>query len=789
MVRVFLFIPLVLLLCGGPAEAALRDGLYLYAGFEHGAAPDYAIGAEELGVPGPHRLGPGRHGQCLVVDNSGQAQPAGFLTQTNLDNDQGTLSFFFCPDWDWTDQTIPLRFLSTMPGIDGGNGWLILRNQHNHLAFCTGYLDATGWHWEWSPTAPVPAHWKPGEWYHLAVTWDGRGGSFTRVLYLDGQECGRVTQQGVTAAVKSDRAVLTFGSESAPGRYDEVALWGRVLTAAEIARLASGEAVDEVRQAARELQARKPVDRFAAATVAFDEEDGAYGEKATVRARLSWSLKPEVAPVSAWWWWVEDLYGRPGKVTRVACPAPTRAVNEVPLAIHPDGRLGAFRIVVAVDARRQVRRDAGSFARLPERIGQQPCREDSFFGAHLWWEQPEFHCRLGRKIGVRWVRFHDTCNGTWWAHAEPQPGQWVWFDEYVDRYARHGFQMLGTLSFTPNWAAGHPENTTLFAFRHLPPTNLEAFANYVRRVVGHYKDRIHYWEVWNEPQHGGFWAGTAEEYGELLKVAYRAAKEVDPTCTIVGGGGLNFADLAWVDRMLSTGCLSSMDRLSIHYYYDEVRPRRPEDQTILQRAREMMAKHGRQVPIWNTEHAVYSASLLRELQRGLGQELQRHLPRAACADLIKALVVNQAQGIERFFYYAMRRNESWAARAANPFNQNLIDAGNTVHPLGVAYATAVDHLDGARFVAQAATDDSLGAYVFSRPGGAVAVLWRRDDRARPPLRLRLPAGASARVFDMMNNARALAGKAPVALRLGTEPLFLEVDRCPAAALQRALEAR
>jgi hypothetical protein len=42
---------------------------------------------------------------------------------------------------------------------------------------------------------------------------------------------------------------------------------------------------------------------------------------------------------------------------------------------------------------------------------------------------------------------------------------------------------------------------------------------------------------------------------------------------------------------------------------------------------------------------------------------------------------------------------------------------------------------------------------------------------------------------MMNNARALAGKAPVALRLGTEPLFLEVDRCPAAALQRALEAR
>ena len=77
MVRVFLFIPLVLLLCGGPAEAALRDGLYLYAGFEHGAAPDYAIGAEEPGVPGPHRLGPGRMGNALWWTTAGRhSRPA-----------------------------------------------------------------------------------------------------------------------------------------------------------------------------------------------------------------------------------------------------------------------------------------------------------------------------------------------------------------------------------------------------------------------------------------------------------------------------------------------------------------------------------------------------------------------------------------------------------------------------------------------------------------------------------------------------------------------------------------
>ena len=85
--------------------------------------------------------------------------------------------------------------------------------------------------------------------------------------------------QGVTAAVKSDRAVLTFGSESAPGRYDEVALWGRVLTAAEDRPAGQwGEPLTRCGRR-RAVQARKPVDRFAAATVAFDEADGACGRR------------------------------------------------------------------------------------------------------------------------------------------------------------------------------------------------------------------------------------------------------------------------------------------------------------------------------------------------------------------------------------------------------------------------------------------------------------------------------------------------------------------------------
>ncbi|MBO0882355.1 MAG: cellulase family glycosylhydrolase, partial [Mycobacterium sp.] len=62
------------------------------------------------------------------------------------------------------------------------------------------------------------------------------------------------------------------------------------------------------------------------------------------------------------------------------------------------------------------------------------------------------------------------------------------------------------------------------------------WADYVAKVVSRYKDDIHYWEVWNEPDLAEFWNGTPAQYASLLALTYSTIKQIDPTATVVLGG-------------------------------------------------------------------------------------------------------------------------------------------------------------------------------------------------------------------------------------------------------------
>ena len=50
--------------------------------------------------------------------------------------------------------------------------------------------------------------------------------------------------------------------------------------------------------------------------------------------------------------------------------------------------------------------------------------------------------------------------------------------------------------------------------------DLDAWREYVRTVADRYRGRIRYWEVWNEPDLGGFNQMSLEEYVQLQKATY-----------------------------------------------------------------------------------------------------------------------------------------------------------------------------------------------------------------------------------------------------------------------------
>jgi hypothetical protein len=98
----------------------------------------------------------------------------------------------------------------------------------------------------------------------------------------------------------------------------------------------------------------------------------------------------------------------------------------------------------------------------------------------------------------------------------------------------------------------------------------EGYAKYCEFIVGHFKGRIHRYEVWNE--WGGYLGGflpsapltgqTIENYVKLLKKVYPRIKAVDPTCEVVGGWMVD----GFLDEMIRLGGLKYLDGVSVHAY-------------------------------------------------------------------------------------------------------------------------------------------------------------------------------------------------------------------------------
>ncbi|HET7037914.1 MAG TPA: hypothetical protein VFI42_19730, partial [Thermomicrobiaceae bacterium] len=181
------------------------------------------------------------------------------------------------------------------------------------------------------------------------------------------------------------------------------------------------------------------------------------------------------------------------------------------------------------------------------------------------WE-PDFpaFARLLAASQVGWARVELR-----WEGVEPNPGNWTWriYDELVDAYGQLGIQQLGLLCYSVAWAAGQSGPRPVFG----PPVDLDAWEGYVQAVVRRYHDRIHAWEIWNEPDAPIFWnnqdGGDPQVYLTLLERAARVIKAIDHSATVLNGGvtgterGANF-----LKALLDLGGGKYLDGIALHGY-------------------------------------------------------------------------------------------------------------------------------------------------------------------------------------------------------------------------------
>ncbi|BBH24554.1 hypothetical protein Back11_58990 [Paenibacillus baekrokdamisoli] len=212
-------------------------------------------------------------------------------------------------------------------------------------------------------------------------------------------------------------------------------------------------------------------------------------------------------------------------------------------------------------------------------VGSQPkSREERspMFGFSYQLEG-ESSMKLADKIGFSFARIHSVPWGTQFTNTswalEPQRGVYNWapFDQQINLLKNYGFDLVGNILYTPQWASSHPEDTKIYTavpgYATYAPANMGDFSDFLRVLVARYGDQIKKWEIWNEPHLPGgsiFWQDTPEKFVELLKTGYETIKSAQPDSEIwIGGlGGRRY--LPFYKELLSLGGANYFDKLALH---------------------------------------------------------------------------------------------------------------------------------------------------------------------------------------------------------------------------------
>ncbi|MBR0503922.1 MAG: beta-galactosidase [Kiritimatiellae bacterium] len=304
-------------------------------------------------------------------------------------------------------------------------------------------------------------------------------------------------------------------------------------------------------------------------------------------------------------------------------------------------------------------------------------------------------CAMMRQAGMGWVRSDFD-----WRAIEKKKGVWdfTYFDKVLAESEAEGVQLLPILGYSVPWA--HPAHA-----------HLDAWEEYVRKVVTHYGKRLPVLEVWNEENIPGFWKDpNPTNYLAVLRRTYETAKKIDPNVRIAFGGtaGVPFK---FIEGVYKLGGAKWFDIMNIHPYSH---PRRPEGamDAQIEKLRILMAQYGdAQKPIWITEVG-WPTHSLRFSEGGL---------------LLAGLKVARPElKAWRMLYVPARTDETGgeADEAVRTQLLNVLPKGSRVEvcrSLDLAKRLAKGDVDGVvyPFTENYAADSVDAVYAFVKAGGVL----------------------------------------------------------------------
>jgi xylan 1,4-beta-xylosidase len=178
-------------------------------------------------------------------------------------------------------------------------------------------------------------------------------------------------------------------------------------------------------------------------------------------------------------------------------------------------------------------------------------------GLRADWQQQL--ARVKHDLDFKYIRMHGLLVDDMGVYKIDRKGQERYNFQYVDALYDYllsiGMKPFVELGFMPSALASGDKTIFWWRGNVTPPKSYERWEKLIRTLIEHFaarygaeEVRTWYFEVWNEPNLDGFWAGSQEEYFKLYAHAAKAIKSVDEKYRV---GGPATAGAAWIPETIA----------------------------------------------------------------------------------------------------------------------------------------------------------------------------------------------------------------------------------------------
>lgn len=160
--------------------------------------------------------------------------------------------------------------------------------------------------------------------------------------------------------------------------------------------------------------------------------------------------------------------------------------------------------------------------------------------------------------GFRYIRMHGLLVDDMAVYKEDKNGNPQYNYQYIDPLFDYllsiNIKPFVELGFMPSSLASGDKTIFWWRGNVTPPKDYDKWEGLITNLVQHFTERYGeeevkswYFEVWNEPNLDGFWAGTQQEYFKLYQYTAKAVKGVNKEYKV---GGPATAGAEWVPEMI-----------------------------------------------------------------------------------------------------------------------------------------------------------------------------------------------------------------------------------------------